>query len=686
MESIAEERANPSFPVRELTHLLDGGAASAALKEKFMLELERDPLWRMDDHVMLSLAEVRERTFAKSRFIVHCLANEPVHVFRARMAVISVVDPTFWTRLGVHYGLFFGALQSQATAEQLSFWIQKGALTINGFYGCFAMTELGHGSNVQGLETTATFDAASDQFIIHTPSITATKWWIGGAAQSATHSSVYAQLIVNGKRHGVKVFVVQLRDPKTFQLLPGVMIGDCGKKMGRDGIDNGYIQFTNVRIPRTYMLMKHTRVKRDGTVVDPPLAQLAYGALIQGRVAMVVDSANTAKKALTIAIRYAAVRRQFAAPGSKLETKLLDYVIHQYRLLPLLAQTYAMHFTGVRVDAMYMQLMEQLDGAKAGDDMEPILATLKTTHATSAGLKAHCTWATLAIIEECRQSLGGHGYSSHTELAPMAANWAVQATWEGDNSVLTLQAGRYLVSCYHGAKTAKGKKALAGGVEYLGMIPEILTRKCPSDLVADGSLTPAIIREAFDVASATAVHKAATEFNSACKATGNDTEKAYEACAPARFAAAKIHSAGYLFARFADAVADESTTMAPALRAVLAKLLVLYGAHTVTEQSGVFMQSGYFGPAHISRVAAQLSSVMREIRADAVPLVDAFNYTDYVINSPMGRFDGNLYESYFARVKQLNPTPKVHPYFESTIKPLLERSMEEQEAPELDDE
>lgn len=207
-------------------------------------------------------------------------------------------------------------------------WIDKGVLGLNGVIGCFGMTEvridpdcsgyirgprnlqapsllvlcssppafqLAHGSNVAGIETTATFDPQSDEFIIHTPHLYATKWWIGGAASTATHCAVFAQLVIDGKKHGVKTFVVQLRDTKcvlsvfclyflssfrigdplrhfadlsacsrlgltrSFMLLPGVNIGDLGKKMGRDGIDNGYIQFTYVRVPRSHMLMKHTQ-------------------------------------------------------------------------------------------------------------------------------------------------------------------------------------------------------------------------------------------------------------------------------------------------------------------------------------------------------------------------------------------------------------------------------------------
>jgi hypothetical protein len=130
-------------------------------------------------------------------------------------------------------GLFVGALQSNATAGQFGYWLQKGALGMVGLIGCFAMTELGHGSNVSGLETTATFDEVSDQFVIHTPTLTATKWWIGGAAHSATHAAVFAQLVVKGKYYGTKIFVVPLRDPKTYHILPGVNIGDIGKKMVR---------------------------------------------------------------------------------------------------------------------------------------------------------------------------------------------------------------------------------------------------------------------------------------------------------------------------------------------------------------------------------------------------------------------------------------------------------------------
>lgn len=114
--------------------------------------------------------------------MVHYVANEPLHVFTKRMELISVADPAFWTRFGVHFGLFWGSIKSGATDNQLSYWMDKGVLGLNGMIGCFGMTELAHGSNVAMLETTSTFDLESDEFVINTPNVSATKWWIGGAS------------------------------------------------------------------------------------------------------------------------------------------------------------------------------------------------------------------------------------------------------------------------------------------------------------------------------------------------------------------------------------------------------------------------------------------------------------------------------------------------------------------------
>ncbi|KAJ3174259.1 fatty-acyl coenzyme A oxidase [Geranomyces variabilis] len=675
---LIEERSKGTFPVRNMTHFLDGSAKQTAIREKIMLQLERDPVWAVSDSHDLTLQQIRERSMAKVRRAAHFVANESMALFKLRMELISVVDPGTWTRIGVHYGLFFGALRGGATPEQFSYWAQKGAVTLNGMVGCFAMTEIGHGSNVAGLETTATYDEMSDEFVIHTPSLTATKWWIGGAAQTATHSVVFAQMIIKGKNYGVKNFIVQLRDTETFENLPGIVIGDIGAKMGRHGTDNGYIQFTHVRIPRSYMLMKHTKVNRRGEVKEPPLQQLTYGALIQGRVAMVVDSGAIAKKALTIAIRYAAIRRQFGATAGKPETKIIDYVIHQYRLMPLLAQAFAMHFTGIEVNRMYEELMDSMETLQPGDKgLGEVLEKLKEMHGTSAGLKAFSTWSTLNIIDQCRQACGGHGYSAYTGLASLYSDFAVHCTWEGDNTILSLQGGRYLIGCYREAKA--GKKQ-AGGVAYLNNMDALLTKRCGAKSLADVSRLE-VIEEAFWLVSAHVVKKAGEDFEAGVK-KGLKEDESYEACSQARLLATKIHSIGYLFHRFKGALVRTPEDLKP----ILTKLCLLYGFYAIAENSGPFLQYGYFTPQQMDWIREAVTALCRDVRLDAIPLTDSFNYSDFMLNSPFGRADGDIYTAYFAAVQKAHKPGAVPSYFAKEIYPLLHRKLEEDDILELDEE
>ena len=342
-----------------------------------------------------------------------------------------------------------------------------------GSIGCFAMTELGHGSNVPGLETIAVFDQDKDEFVIESPTPTSAKWWIGGAAESATHAALFANLVVKGKKMGVKPIIVPLRDPATFALYPGIAIGDCGAKMGRNNIDNGWITFNHVRVPRSYLLQRFTQVSRQGELTEVPgAAQLAYGALVFVRTCIIRESAWTCKRAITIACRYACVRRQFEAPSNTItsegdndatssspsEQQIMDLPTHQHRLIPLLAFTYALAFTAIQTQTLYFSTMDLLNEASVNPErIQPAIDALKAAHGTLAGTKATATWRTAGLIERCRQACGGHGYSSYAGLANLFSDFVVQCTWEGDNTVLMLQTGRYLVGCWRDYHVRKRK-------------------------------------------------------------------------------------------------------------------------------------------------------------------------------------------------------------------------------------
>ncbi|KAJ9110296.1 hypothetical protein QFC19_001699 [Naganishia cerealis] len=642
---------------------MHGSQKSLLLKEKFMAEIARDPAFYLADVYDLSKDEIRERTMEKFASLVHYVTSEPLDVFNYRMQLISTVDPGFWTRFGVHFGLFLGAIRSGASPAQFNYWIEKGVIGLNGVIGCFGMTELAHGSNVAGVETTATFDEQTDEFIIHTPHLGATKWWIGGAASTATHCAVFAQLIVKGKKCGVKTFIVQLRDVKTFQLKPGVNIGDIGKKMGRDGIDNGYIQFTYVRVPRAHMLMKHTQVSREGIVTDPPLAQLTYGALLSGRIAMVADSSNTAKKALTIALRYAAVRRQFAAGKNQLETQLIDYPIHQRRLIPYMAQAIAIGFTSLILTKMYNELTEAMETLEPGDpNLKDVLEKLKETHSTSAGLK---------VRPLNKHSAHGHAWRQSTSAGRVVVDTVTQHTPDFPTCMQTLQynahgkSGRALVSSW--ADAQKGKP-LAPGVAYM-------SEKANLTAKSDGKLDLADIDRAWACVAANVVKKAAADFASHA-ASGISKAEAMEMCSQSRFIAAKLHTIGYIFRMFRQACNEQEEGPE---KQVLTDICRLYGLWQIEEQGASFLKYGYFTGEQMDKVQSEVDGLCLALRKVVIPVVDAFAISDHIINSPLGRYDGDVYTAYFNHVRAANPPTKEHPYFDRLIKPLLERKPLEEE-------
>lgn len=194
--------------------------------------------------------------------------------------------------------------------------------------GCYAQTELAHGSNVAGLETTATLDKATDEWVVHTPSIRAIKFWPGSLGRCATHAVVMAQMIVEKQKYGVQAFFVPIRSRVDHQPFEGIECGDVGDKFGYNTVDNGYLKFNSYRIPRTCLLNRFVDVSKDGEfelLGDP---RMLYQIMVQTRAMIVFGSGLALSRQSAMAVRYAACRRQFAnekEKGSKKERKLLDY-------------------------------------------------------------------------------------------------------------------------------------------------------------------------------------------------------------------------------------------------------------------------------------------------------------------------------------------------------------------------
>lgn len=185
----------------------------------------------------------------------------------------------------LHISMFSQSIKHLGSEEQHKKWLEPSSVL--NIIGCYAQTELGHGSNVAGLETTATLDKTTDEFIIHTPSIKATKFWPGAMGVLATHACVFARLIVDQTDYGVQAFIVPIRSLEDHKPLPGVKVGDLGPKVGYNFVDNGWMSFDQVRIPRTSILSRFIKVKRDGSVEARGDPRMVYQIMIKTRLSII---------------------------------------------------------------------------------------------------------------------------------------------------------------------------------------------------------------------------------------------------------------------------------------------------------------------------------------------------------------------------------------------------------------
>ena len=671
-KDVAEERNRTDWDLKEMHEFLEGDEAKSEQILRLYQSIERDPILQTRPE-QFDNTQKQEREMVANRInqMSKYLETEPYGKFRRRLQLMTVIDPSLGIRMLVNIGLFLNCVRGNGTQKQFDFWSKKKeAGIVKQLYGCFGMTELGHGSNVAGCETTATFDEETDEFIIDTPHIGATKWWIGGAAHSATHTVCYARLIVKDIDYGVKTFIVPLRD-SGHNLLPGVAIGDIGAKMGRQGVDNGWIQFTEVRIPRFFMLQRWCKVDRQGNVTLPPLEQLSYISLLEGRVGMATDSYRIGARYTTIALRYAVGRRQFAKKEGEPETKLIDYTLHQRRLLPYLALTYAAAVGTDRLERQHEELLSNLDIALAKKDkllLKNTITGTKSMFVDSGSLKSTLTWLAADLINETRQACGGHGYSAYNGFGKTYDDWVVQCTWEGDNNVLAMSAGKTIVKTVQ--QVLNGKPLQDSTLEFLNDAPELSKAK------------KAVIRMKDHVDDVDRVLKAiAGLISKLSKDLIPVSYQSWDSIAPQRVILSKLRCHYYLLETFSERLNDRIKAKSPA-RPHLENIIKLY---YVTNILGPFIDEflrfGVISPQVAKYITLEYpQKLCANVRPYVIGLTDSFQQPDNFINSLIGKYDGNIYTNYLESVKDVNsPFNYKAPYSEALEAMLARSSIEERE-------
>jgi acyl-CoA oxidase len=523
---------------------------------------------------------------------------------------LAMGDLSLLVKCGVQFGLFGGAILHLGTERHHERYLRDVASLE--LPGCFAMTETGHGSNVQALETTATYDAAREEFVIHTPDDDARKDYIGNAARDGRMAVVFAQLHTGGEARGVHALLVPIRD-EDGDPLPGVRLEDCGSKLGLNGVDNGRIWFDQVRIPRENLLDHYAQVDPDGTyfsAIENPTKRFftMIGTLIQGRISVSGASISGSKVALTIAVRRALERRQFGPPGGE-EALLLDYRTHQRRLLPALAKTYALSFAQQR---LVDELHEVFTHEDTDDRSRRQLETL------AAGVKAVATWHASDTIQSCREACGGAGYLRTSRFAALKADTDVFTTFEGDNTVLLQLAAKNLLTDY---KDAFGELDPLGMAQFVaGQALGVLTERTSLRKLAD-SLRPGRDDDAdlLDAKNQLELFRWRHEHLLAGAArrlkggidAGRDPFAVLVDCQDHVLEAARS---------WVDLVVLESFPDDPAVET----LRNLYALHTIEAERGYYQEHGRLSAARSKAVVKTVNALCAELHPIARELVDAF--------------------------------------------------------------
>uniref|UniRef100_K3WDE7 Acyl-coenzyme A oxidase n=1 Tax=Globisporangium ultimum (strain ATCC 200006 / CBS 805.95 / DAOM BR144) TaxID=431595 RepID=K3WDE7_GLOUD len=663
---LRKERAGGDADPTVLTPILRGGADANARRKCMEQLIASHPVLSHRDFVFQNHTERYNAAVEKMFHYVKLLQTHDID---------DPVDQQFlYVAVGdrlpadVHRAMFVPTLENQADEEQQAKWLPLAKSYK--ILGAYAQTELGHGSNVQGLETVAHYDVATQEFIIHSPTLTSRKWWPGGLGKTATHAVVHARLFLDqagqSKRDvGIQAFLVQLRSLKNHEPLPGIEVGDIGPKVGFQSIDNGYCAFHNVRIPREHMMMRYAKVLPDGTFVKPKSDKLVYLTMVQVRAYMILKFGYIIGSAATITTRFSAARVQGRSPdGSKGELQVLDYQNQQNALFPYIASSYAATFAGDAMRAMHDRALEIVKQTRADGEAAQFAPLLAELHAVSSGLKAWLADHVGHGIEALRRLCGGHGFTLSSNLAHIFSEIVGASTYEGTSDVLVQQHARYLVkviSATQAASMHSNNTAFLRDVTLLRTTCSVQTRGDWDDL--------SLLLTAFKVRATRAAQdlvKAMTEKKSSQATDDSNKSNPHMVLMTKASIAHAEYMLLHAFIEGVDAIPAGTSQVA------VAALCTYFATWLMVASLGEFREHDYVSSVQGEWLREQLVALLPVVRKNAVLLTDAWDFSDFELNSTIGRYDGDIYHALVAHAARepLNRT-QVADSYDKYLKPLI---------------
>ncbi|KAK1944206.1 Peroxisomal acyl-coenzyme A oxidase 1 [Phytophthora citrophthora] len=660
---LRRERQYSDIDVELLANALRGGR-EANRRRKLMVELvRRHPVLSRKDFIYQNHAQRCATGLEKAYHYIKLVQNEGIDDPRDQQELYVALGERL--PLEVHRAMFIPTLENQADNQQQSKWLPL-ARSFK-IIGAYAQTELGHGSNVQGIETTAVYDKETQTFVINSPTLTSRKWWPGGLGKTATHAVVHAKLQIDGEQKGVQAFIVPLRSLETHKPLPGIQVGDIGPKVGFNSLDNGYAVFQNVRIPRRNMLMRYAKVLKDGTFVKSKNSKLVYLTMTQVRAYLVLKLSFILGAATIITTRFSAVRLQGRKPkvndeelALDEENQVLNYQNQQNVLLPLVALAYAANFAGRAMTALHDEAVELVKG-NHGSSVQ-----ISEVHAVSSGLKALLADRVSDGIEQCRRLCGGCGFLQSSNLAHLFAENVGACTFEGTFDVLVQQHARYLLKAHDRLSQGSDTETFedetpTSFLRYTTLYTNPRLR-CNAHRAEDfGNFH--VLTDAFEVRAARSIQRLSSAMS---ESDGNS-------CMTLMTSVSTHHAELMLLKAFISGV---YSLPAGKTKAAVAQLCQLFGASLLVKGLGDFRQDDYLSNAQGEMVHQQLLKLLPPVRRNAVRLTDAWDFSDFELNSAIGRYDGDIYRALVEEAKRepLNAKAVVDGY-DKYLRPLIQSSL-----------
>ncbi|EFW16660.1 acyl-CoA oxidase [Coccidioides posadasii str. Silveira] len=620
---IAQERARSSIPVDQLAgYLLTPDFLER--QDRVLKVLLKEPVFKKTNQANLSRPDRYKLGLARGKKIRQLKEKLGWDEEDYHMAAYLCDDVLPYH---LHTAMFITTVSQQGSDAQRARWVPR--IERWEIIGAYAQTELGHGSNVRGIELEARWDPETREFILHSPHLTASKWWNGTMGRTATHAIAVAQLMlpVSGKgaetkykSYGPHPFIVQIRDSRTHQPPESIIIGDIGPKYGYASMDNGYMLFNNHRVPHDAMLSRYSRVDPEtGKYTKPGNPEVVYGSLTHVRATIVMEARLALARAVTVAVRYLSIRRQFRDKDSDNpsdpEMPVLDYSTVQVRIFPLLATAFALHYSGKAMGELYARTRKNIE--ENGD-----FETLAELHSTSSGLKSLATDLTAGGIEICRRAMGGHGFGA-SGLVQLNANYLSKPTVEGDNWTITQQVARYLIkkakALSASAKSRAGARTEESLKRYLYARQKTLNLKVYEDDNA--------ILEAFEWRTAHLVFKAYEQ--------REIQKKSWNSLLIDFHKLSRAYSQSILILNFHQALQPnnpETARLDSTTRAVLRDLFLLFAFTTMDAEAREFCSSGAVSNDALDALSARILELMGRIRPHAVRLVDAWKIPDFLLD------------------------------------------------------